>query len=152
MKMVLPCPTKILPVEVVNSIVGVSIILEIDEAIAILDGYFSKFSESFEKLLHVTFSDVVPNVANINSLPRRHFQPSSIFAGQVNTTIRKCKEFASFVNADKRQDGRESKILTVAGVACIECSRLLSKTVRNVYFRRFALGVTLLQREIQTLL
>ena len=51
-----------------NSVVGISMIVEIDKSVAIFDGNVSEFAEAFEKLLEISFTNVTADVANVNSL------------------------------------------------------------------------------------
>ena len=41
-----------------NCVIGVPVIVEIDKPVAILNGYVSEFSEAFEELFDVAFTNI----------------------------------------------------------------------------------------------
>jgi hypothetical protein len=58
----------ILAVEILNCILGITVIVEVDEPEPVLDGNLSQFAVALEELLDVPVPAVVGNVADENTL------------------------------------------------------------------------------------
>ena len=51
-----------------NCVIGITLIIKIDESITIFDRDISNFAEAFEKLLEIPLTNIAADIANIYSL------------------------------------------------------------------------------------
>jgi len=65
---------KVLSVEIVNGVIGIPVIVELDESVAVLDHDVLNSAVALKKLLDVSLAYVVGNVPDVNSLARRHYR------------------------------------------------------------------------------
>ena len=61
----LPAAQQLLPVEVVASVVGVAVVLELDEPVAVLERDLAEAAVALEELLDVALAHVVADVADV---------------------------------------------------------------------------------------
>merc|ERR1719220_3242934 len=68
-----PSSQEILPVEIVACVVGITVVLKLDETEAGLEGDLPEGAKPLEELFHVALANVVPDVADVHACPR-HYQ------------------------------------------------------------------------------
>ena len=55
-----------------NCVIGITIVVKVNEAVSVLNGNVAEFTEALEELFNVAFADVAAQVADVNSLSRWH--------------------------------------------------------------------------------
>jgi len=71
---------ELLPVEVVDSILGVSVIVEVDESKLVLDRNIIDFSVFFQEIFDIFLPGPVANTAEVDTTSARHFCSSNIYS------------------------------------------------------------------------